>query len=104
MIAEVTALLRDAGLTLVEVDLGDDLMRVRSAAIVVSATGQAGILGRQHLGPQHRLVVDAGFTPDPGGPRSERPARRLRPPAAADPGAGRGRTDRDGRAARAPRP
>lgn len=63
MIAEVTALLRDAGLILVEVDLGDDLMRVRSAAIVVSATGQAGILG-----PQHRLIVDAGFTPDPGGP------------------------------------
>ncbi|WP_149826077.1 hypothetical protein [Streptomyces tailanensis] len=50
-----------------ELDVGDDLRRVRDADIVVSVTGTPGILGPDHLRPHHRFVVDSGFVPQPDG-------------------------------------
>lgn len=40
-----------------------DLLQVRDADIVISATGQPGILDERHLTPYHRLVVDCGYVP-----------------------------------------
>lgn len=40
-----------------------DLLRVREADIIISATGQCGILDERHLTPYHRLVVDCGYVP-----------------------------------------
>jgi methylenetetrahydrofolate dehydrogenase (NADP+) / methenyltetrahydrofolate cyclohydrolase len=51
----------------VKLDLGDDLSRVREADIVISVTGTPGVLGPEHLRPEHRLVVDSGFVPQPDG-------------------------------------
>ncbi|MGD1223379.1 tetrahydrofolate dehydrogenase/cyclohydrolase catalytic domain-containing protein [Streptomyces krungchingensis] len=59
--------LREQGHRLMELDAGDDLRRVRDADIVVSVTGNPGILGPDHLRPHHRLVVDSGFVPQPDG-------------------------------------
>lgn len=59
--------LRGRGLSVLELDQRDqgfvpeDLLQVRSADIVVSATGQPELLDEQHLVPYHRLVVDSGF-------------------------------------------
>lgn len=63
----VTALLRQHGIEPIELDQGDDLTQVRNADIVISVTGQAGILGPEHIGPHHRLVIDSGFVPSPDG-------------------------------------
>lgn len=41
----------------------DDLLRIRKADIVVSATGVPELLDERHLVSKHRLVVDAGFVP-----------------------------------------
>ena len=46
---------------------GDDISRITDANIVVTATGQPGLL-TPYILPSHRLVVDAGFTPTRGGP------------------------------------
>ncbi|AVH57143.1 MULTISPECIES: tetrahydrofolate dehydrogenase/cyclohydrolase catalytic domain-containing protein [Streptomyces] len=59
--------LREQGHRLMELDAGDDLRRVRDADIVVSVTGNPGILSPDHLRPHHRLVVDSGFVPQPDG-------------------------------------
>ncbi|WP_369248482.1 tetrahydrofolate dehydrogenase/cyclohydrolase catalytic domain-containing protein [Streptomyces sp. R41] len=59
--------LRERGHRLMELDAGDDVKRVRDADIVVSVTGNPGILGPDHLRPHHRLVVDSGFVPQPDG-------------------------------------
>ncbi|MER6159856.1 tetrahydrofolate dehydrogenase/cyclohydrolase catalytic domain-containing protein [Streptomyces sp. NPDC001868] len=63
----VVTTLRDQGHRLMELDAGDDLRRVRDADIVVSVTGNPGILGPDHLRPHHRLVVDSGFVPQADG-------------------------------------
>ncbi|MFF7389889.1 tetrahydrofolate dehydrogenase/cyclohydrolase catalytic domain-containing protein [Streptomyces scabiei] len=63
----VVTTLRERGHRLMELDAGDDLRRVRDADIVVSVTGNPGILGPDHLRPHHRLVVDSGFVPQADG-------------------------------------
>ncbi|MDX2531115.1 tetrahydrofolate dehydrogenase/cyclohydrolase catalytic domain-containing protein [Streptomyces europaeiscabiei] len=63
----VVTTLRAQGHRLMELDAGDDLRRVRDADIVVSVTGNPGILGPDHLRPHHRLVVDSGFVPQADG-------------------------------------
>lgn len=63
----VVAMMKENGLRPLELDAGDDLLRVREADIVVSVTGNAGIIGREHLRAHHRLVVDSGFVPQPDG-------------------------------------
>ncbi|MCX5070358.1 hypothetical protein OOJ91_31410 [Micromonospora lupini] len=50
-----------------QLDLGDDLAAVRDVDIVISVTGSPGLLGPEHLRPEHRLVVDSGFVPLPNG-------------------------------------
>lgn len=62
----VTQLLEEAGIKTLALDAGDDLTRVRQANIVVSATGKSNLLDEQHIVPEHRLVVDAGFIPQGG--------------------------------------
>ncbi|MBW4528396.1 MAG: hypothetical protein KME18_24990 [Phormidium tanganyikae FI6-MK23] len=65
----VTQLLNDRNISYIAIDQRDenfqaaDLLRVREADIVVSATGQPGILDERHLTPFHRLVVDCGYVP-----------------------------------------
>ncbi|GHH88303.1 bifunctional 5,10-methylenetetrahydrofolate dehydrogenase/5,10-methenyltetrahydrofolate cyclohydrolase [Streptomyces capitiformicae] len=63
----VVTTLREQGHRLMELDAGDDLRRVHDADIVVSVTGNPGILGPDHLRAHHRLVVDSGFVPQPDG-------------------------------------
>ncbi|MGI5470469.1 tetrahydrofolate dehydrogenase/cyclohydrolase catalytic domain-containing protein [Streptomyces sp. CA-132043] len=63
----VVTQLKENGHRPIELDAGDDLRRVRDADIVVSVTGNPGILGPEHLRPHHRLVVDSGFVPQPDG-------------------------------------
>ncbi|MCN9241326.1 bifunctional 5,10-methylenetetrahydrofolate dehydrogenase/5,10-methenyltetrahydrofolate cyclohydrolase [Streptomyces sp. RY43-2] len=63
----VVTTLREQGHRLMELDAGDDLLKVRDADIVVSVTGNPGILGPEHLQPHHRLVVDSGFVPQADG-------------------------------------
>ncbi|MEE1759154.1 tetrahydrofolate dehydrogenase/cyclohydrolase catalytic domain-containing protein [Streptomyces sp. SP18BB07] len=63
----VVSTLREQGHRLMELDAGDDLRRVHDADIVVSVTGNPGILGPDHLRPHHRLVVDSGFVPQADG-------------------------------------
>ncbi|UJB73390.1 bifunctional 5,10-methylenetetrahydrofolate dehydrogenase/5,10-methenyltetrahydrofolate cyclohydrolase (plasmid) [Acaryochloris sp. 'Moss Beach'] len=62
----VTQLLEEAGIKPLALDAGDDLTRVRQANIVVSATGKSNLLDEQHIVPEHRLIVDAGFIPQGG--------------------------------------
>ncbi|HEX3733088.1 MAG TPA: bifunctional 5,10-methylenetetrahydrofolate dehydrogenase/5,10-methenyltetrahydrofolate cyclohydrolase [Mycobacteriales bacterium] len=63
----VARLLKADGITPIELDMGDDLTRIHEADIVVSSTGRPRLLGRQHLRPYHRLVVDSGFVPQADG-------------------------------------
>ncbi len=51
----------------IQLDIGDDLNRVKDADIVISVTGKPGVLGPEHLKPEHRLVVDSGFVPQRDG-------------------------------------
>lgn len=67
----VVQLLREEGINTLELDAGDDLLRTRNANIVVSATGVPELLNEQHIIPEHRLVVDAGFIPGEGKPRGD---------------------------------
>lgn len=64
----VVALLRQKGLTPAVLDVGDDLAAVADVDLVVSSSGRAGLLTAAHLHSAHRLVVDTGFVPLPGGP------------------------------------
>ena len=63
----VVHFLQEKGVDPLQLEDGDDLTRVRDAEIIVSATGQPGILGSDHVRPYHRLVVDSGFVPRQGG-------------------------------------
>lgn len=63
----VLRLLEQRGVDPVLLDFGDDLRQVRDADIVISVTGAPGILGPEHLRPDHLLVVDSGFVPQPDG-------------------------------------
>lgn len=55
--------LESKSLPFVGLDLEDDICRVREARCVISAAGCPGLLGPADLSPEHRLVVDIGFTP-----------------------------------------
>ncbi|MET9440159.1 tetrahydrofolate dehydrogenase/cyclohydrolase catalytic domain-containing protein [Streptomyces sp. NPDC006610] len=63
----VVELLRNNGHDPITLDAGDDLRHVRDADIVISVTGNPGILGPDHLRPHHRLVIDSGFVPQRDG-------------------------------------
>ncbi len=63
----VATQLTRGGHEVIPLDVGDDLGRIAEADIVVSATGRPGLLGAEQLRPHHRLVVDAGFSPQRGG-------------------------------------
>ncbi|EDY43402.1 bifunctional 5,10-methylenetetrahydrofolate dehydrogenase/5,10-methenyltetrahydrofolate cyclohydrolase [Streptomyces sp. SPB074] len=63
----VVRLLKDHGLDVIPLDIGDDLRRAAHADIVVSTAGKPHILTPDHIKPHHRLVVDSGFTPLPDG-------------------------------------
>ncbi|MGW7277401.1 tetrahydrofolate dehydrogenase/cyclohydrolase catalytic domain-containing protein [Streptomyces sp. NPDC054844] len=63
----VVGLLRENGHDPITLDAGDDLRHVRDADIVISVTGNPGILGPDHLRPHHRLVIDSGFVPQQDG-------------------------------------
>ncbi|MBB5955999.1 5,10-methylene-tetrahydrofolate dehydrogenase/methenyl tetrahydrofolate cyclohydrolase [Saccharothrix tamanrassetensis] len=65
--AGVLRMLEQHGVDPVRLDFGDDLTRVRDADVVISVTGSPGILGPEHLRPDHLLVVDSGFVPQPDG-------------------------------------
>lgn len=59
----VSKLLKERGITTLDLDYGDDLAQTRKANIVVSATGVPELMDERHIIPEHRLVVDAGFIP-----------------------------------------
>ncbi|MGW0398732.1 tetrahydrofolate dehydrogenase/cyclohydrolase catalytic domain-containing protein, partial [Streptomyces sp. NPDC003002] len=63
----VVGLLRENGHDPITLDQGDDLRRVRQADIVISVTGNPGILGPDHIQPHHRVVIDSGFVPQADG-------------------------------------
>ncbi|PZD70620.1 Bifunctional protein FolD protein [Acaryochloris thomasi RCC1774] len=67
----VVKLLKEAGIDTIEIEIGDDETQTRKANIVVSATGTPELLDEQHIIPEHRLVVDAGFIPGEGKPRGD---------------------------------
>jgi len=60
---DVGKLLKREKIDFIGLDIGDDLMRVHDAKIVVSATGNPELLDRRHLKNHHQLVVDVGFSP-----------------------------------------
>lgn len=76
----VVTLLRAARLEPLVLDLGDDLRRVRDVDVVISTTGQAGLLTPEHLHAGHALVVDSGFAPHTDGALGD-----VRPDAATAP-------------------
>lgn len=59
----VVKLLEENNIQCIGLDEGDDLLKIREADIVVSATGVPELLDSRHLVSKHRLVVDAGFVP-----------------------------------------
>jgi methylenetetrahydrofolate dehydrogenase (NADP+) / methenyltetrahydrofolate cyclohydrolase len=63
----VVGLLTRAGIAVIPIEAGEDLAVLDQADIVVSATGRPDLLTAQHIRPHHRLVVDAGFVPQPDG-------------------------------------
>ncbi|MER6212972.1 tetrahydrofolate dehydrogenase/cyclohydrolase catalytic domain-containing protein [Streptomyces sp. NPDC001674] len=63
----VVRLLRENGHDPITLDYGDDLRLVKAADIVISVTGNPGILGPDHIQPHHRVVIDSGFVPQADG-------------------------------------
>ena len=63
----VVNLVRRHDVHVIQLDIDDDLSRVRNAKVVISVTGSRGILRPGLILPTHRLVVDSGFVPEPGG-------------------------------------
>jgi methylenetetrahydrofolate dehydrogenase (NADP+) / methenyltetrahydrofolate cyclohydrolase len=67
--AGVVSLLNDKGVATIEFDQSQtgfkksDLENVKKANIVVSVTGQPGILDERHLSPEQILVIDGGYFP-----------------------------------------
>ena len=59
----VTELLKNKGLQILELDRGDNLLRIKEADIVIATTNIPNLLNQNHLVPHHRLVVDCGFSP-----------------------------------------
>lgn len=60
----VARLLRNDGADPTELEIGDDLGVLRHSDIVVTSTGQPGILTAEHLHTGQTLVIDCGFVPD----------------------------------------
>lgn len=83
--AGVATLLRQAGHSPLELDLGDDLRQVRDADVVLSTTGTPGLLTSEHIRPRHLLVVDSGFVPHPSGPIGDLAADAVTVPRAVTP-------------------
>jgi methylenetetrahydrofolate dehydrogenase (NADP+)/methenyltetrahydrofolate cyclohydrolase len=81
----VVRLLREHGHTPLELDKGHDLRQLRDVDIVISTTGHAGLLTAEHLHTGHRLVVDAGFIPQPDGARGDVDPAAAHLPAAITP-------------------
>ena len=63
----VVELLRDRGITVKVFEKGDDLREVKKYDVVVSAVGTPRVVNKEHLKPEHELVVDTGFIPEKGG-------------------------------------
>ncbi|WP_411081831.1 bifunctional 5,10-methylenetetrahydrofolate dehydrogenase/5,10-methenyltetrahydrofolate cyclohydrolase [Streptomyces sp. cmx-18-6] len=63
----VVNMLRTNGHDPMTLDHGDRLERVRDADIVISVTGNPGILTPDHIQPHHRVVIDSGFVPQADG-------------------------------------
>ena len=63
----VVELLRDRGITVKVFEKGDDLREVKKYDLVVSAVGTPRVVKKEHLKPEHELVVDTGFIPEKGG-------------------------------------
>ncbi len=63
----VAELLRDRGITVKVFEKGDDLREVKKYDVVVSAVGTPRVVKKEHLKPEHELVVDTGFIPEKGG-------------------------------------
>jgi methylenetetrahydrofolate dehydrogenase (NADP+)/methenyltetrahydrofolate cyclohydrolase len=63
----VVELLRDRGITVKVFEKGDDLREVKKYDVVVSAVGTPRVVKKEHLKPEHELVVDTGFIPEKGG-------------------------------------
>ncbi len=63
----VVRLLTGADLPVIAIEVGEDLGVLNQVDIVVSATGRPNLLTGEHIRSHHRLVVDAGFVPQPDG-------------------------------------
>ncbi|MFF4168569.1 bifunctional 5,10-methylenetetrahydrofolate dehydrogenase/5,10-methenyltetrahydrofolate cyclohydrolase [Streptomyces sp. NPDC001744] len=63
----VVNMLRAGGHDPMTLDYGDRLEQVRDADIVISVTGNPGILTPDHIRPHHRVVIDSGFVPQADG-------------------------------------
>jgi 5,10-methylene-tetrahydrofolate dehydrogenase/methenyl tetrahydrofolate cyclohydrolase len=63
----VVELLRDRGITVRVFEKDDDLREVKKYDLVVSAVGTPRLVKKEHLKPEHELVVDTGFVPEKGG-------------------------------------
>jgi methylenetetrahydrofolate dehydrogenase (NADP+) / methenyltetrahydrofolate cyclohydrolase len=65
----IVNLLKEHDIATIELDQAQpgfkdsDLLAVKKADIVISATGQPGILDERHLSPEQLLVVDCGYFP-----------------------------------------
>lgn len=59
----VCKLLKKVESNYIGLDFGDDLLKVSSVDIVISATGHPGLLDHRHLQKHHLLVIDVGFSP-----------------------------------------
>ncbi|MFD2467683.1 tetrahydrofolate dehydrogenase/cyclohydrolase catalytic domain-containing protein [Amycolatopsis silviterrae] len=67
----VVRLVSRHGVEVIQLDAGDDLNRVRDAAVIISVTGREGILTPALVLPGHRLVIDSGFVPKQEGVASD---------------------------------
>lgn len=63
----VVELLKDRKIPVQVFEKGDDLREVKKCDLVVSAVGTPRVVTKDHLKPEHELVVDTGFIPEKGG-------------------------------------
>ena len=63
----VVELLREHDITVKVFEKGDDLKEVKKYDLVVSAVGTPRVVQKEHLKPEHELVVDTGFIPEKEG-------------------------------------
>jgi methylenetetrahydrofolate dehydrogenase (NADP+) / methenyltetrahydrofolate cyclohydrolase len=59
----VVSLLKENGVEAVGIDIDDDLSDIIDADIIVSITGEPGIIDQRHLTNNQLLVVDGGYFP-----------------------------------------